>query len=208
VAAPVVQAQSSSTNTALTKQLQRLDIGLNGTYNTTRTASGLNDLQDLSVPVQQKTSSTTGALLQFRYTRSPWMGGEFNIGYARNTHNFSSTEQTDYLPLGVQTNALSFMLGYIAHPPHKIAGLQPFFGGGGGLMYFHTTSGGGQGFLKQGVGGYYYTAGVEREIVPHVGVRGQFRQLFYYAPDFYQSFLTIQKNTSTMEPAVGIYLHF
>ena len=217
VAAPVAQAQSSSTNTALDKQLSRLDLGLNATYSHTFTVSGTNAVgppgSSFNVPVTQKVSNTTGALLQFRYTRSPWVGGEFNISYARNTHNFTTTsvctDPTECpFPLGVQTNALSFMLGYIVHPPHQIAGLQPFLGGGMGLMYFHTTSGGGQGLQKQGVGGAYYTVGVEKEIVPHLGVRGQFRQLFYLAPDFYLPFLTIQKQTSTMEPAIGIYLHY
>jgi hypothetical protein len=56
---------------------------------------------------------------------------------------------------------------------------------------------------------YYYDGGLEDSLfTPHFGVRLQFRQVFFKAPDFGQNYLTIQQHTSTIEPGIGFYLKF
>ena len=42
----------------------------------------------------------------------------------------------------------------------------------------------------------------------HFGVRAQFREQFFKAPDFETNYLTIQKHTSTYEPGFGFFLRF
>jgi opacity protein-like surface antigen len=200
LASPAAHAQASSGTSTLDRQLERIDFGINGVGSFTHDVAGTNYLgQSLT----HKTSNTFGALITFRYTKSPWIGGEFNIGYARYTHNYNR-----YLAGGVQTNSFEYTAGYVAHPPHLLLGAQPFLAAGGGLLYFHPTSGGGQGLPSQGAGAFYYSVGAEKLIVPHIGVRAQFRQLFYLSPDFYQNYLNINQRTYTFEPGAGFYIHF
>lgn len=200
LAAPALQAQAVS-NTALDRQLSRLDIAVSGMGSFTKDVSGTNEL---GVALTQQTSHTVGALVQIRYTKSPWIGGEFNYGYARYTQNFSS-----YITTGVQANANEYSLGYVAHPAHLILGMQPFFGGGVGATAFRPTPNGGEGLPEKARMTYYYDAGLEKVVLgDHFGLRAQFRQTFFKAPDFGQNYLTIQKQTYTIEPAAGFFIRF
>jgi len=185
--------------TALDRQLSRIDIGVSGTGEFTNTVTGTNYL---GVSLTQKPSNTLGALVTIRYTKSPYLGAEFNYGYARYTQNFSS-----YIVGGAQTNASEYTVGYVAHTP-KLFGFQTFASAGLGTMAFRATPGGGQSLPTQARMAYYYDAGVEDSLLPHFGIRAQFRQVFFLAPDFGQNYLTIKQRQTTTEPAVGFYLHF
>jgi hypothetical protein len=194
------QAQAK-TETSLDRVLSRFDLGVNGTGQFTKDVSGTNYLGQT---VAHNTSNTFGALVELRYTKSPWIGAQLNYSYARYTQNFSQ-----YIIGGAQTNASEYSLGYVAHPPHPFYGLQPFFGVGGGATVFHPTAGGGQGLPQQGAATLYYALGVERSVFsPHFGVRAQFRQTFFLAPDFYQNYLTTQQRSWTLQPGFGFYLHY
>ncbi len=201
MATAAAHAQATTGTSSLDRLLDRTDFAISGVGSFTKDVSGTN--AQYNQPLDHNTSNTFGALITFRYTKSPYVGGEFNIGYARYTHNFS-----DYIIGGAQTNTFEYTLGYVAHPPHQFLGAQPFIGGGGGLLYFHPTSGGGQGLPNQGAGTIYYTVGAEKTLFTHFGVRAQFRELFYLSPDFYQNYLNIDKHTTTFEPGLGFYLHF
>jgi len=131
LAAPAVRAQATSGNPALDKHLARLDLGVSGIGAFTKDVSGTNTF---GVKLTQNTSNTFGALGTIRYTKSPWIGGEFNFAYARYTQNFSN-----YIVGGAQTNATEYSLGYVAHPPHLILGAQPFIAGGAGSTAFRPS---------------------------------------------------------------------
>jgi opacity protein-like surface antigen len=199
-AAPVAHAQATSTNPELTKQLSRLDLGVSGIGSFTKAVTGTNYL---GVKLTQDGSNTFGALVTVRYTKSPYIGGEFNYTYARYTQNYSQ-----YIVGGAQTNASEYSLGYVAHPPHLIFGAQPFIAGGAGTTAFRPTPGGGQGLKSQGRATYYYAVGLEKDVTEHFAVRAQIRQAFFKAPDFGQNYLTIQQHTWTFEPGFGFVLHF
>ncbi|HEY6414086.1 MAG TPA: outer membrane beta-barrel protein [Edaphobacter sp.] len=201
-AGSTAQGQTQST---LDRNLSRLDLGVSGVGEFTRDVSGTNYL---GVPLKQSAANTLGALVTVRYTRSPYVGFEFNYGYARYTQHYTSNGADAYIIGGVQANTSEYTLGYVAHPRRQFLGLQPFLGGGIGALSFKPTSSGGQGLQRQAAGVYYYNLGVEKTITEHFGVRANFRQLFYLAPDFYQNYLTIQKYTSTIQPGAGIYLRF
>lgn len=186
--------------TMLDRQLSRVDLGVSGVGQFTNTVTGTNYL---GVNLTQKPSTTLGALVTVRYTKSPWIGAEFNYGYARYTQNFSS-----YITGGAQTNATEYTVGYVAHTP-KVLGIGTFVSGGLGSMQFKGTPGGGQGLPTQARAAYYYDAGFEDSIFsPHFGIRAQFRQVFFLAPDFGQNYLTIKQRQITTEPGIGFYLKF
>lgn len=210
VATPAAHAQATTGTSSLDRVLSRMDFGINGVGSFTKDVSGKNYLNQ---NVDEQTSTTFGALVTIRYTKSPWIGVEGNIGYARYTRNFTTTAPATTPPsavpyLSVQSNAFEFTLGYVAHPPHPIFGAKPFVGAGYGLLYFHPTSGGGEGLPNQGAGTLYYAAGLDKEVIPHFGFRVQVRQLFYLSPDFYQNYLNVNSRTNTFEPGAGFYIHF
>jgi hypothetical protein len=194
--------------TFLSRQLDRLDVGVGGAAVFTKSVSG-NNTQDL--PVSLDASTTLGALVQVRYTKSPLLGAEFNYSYARFTENFSGSPfgsaASTSTPFGVQTNASEYTVGYVAHLP-SLLGFQPFAGGGGGATAFKPTPMGGQGLPERARASYYYDVGVEDQFTRFFGVRAQFRQVFYKAPDFGQNYLTINQQTVTTEPTIGVYIKF
>ena len=200
------QAQAQ-TQSSLDRVLSRFDLGVSGTGHFTKDVSGTNYF---GVHVDQHSSNTFGALVELRYTKSPWIGAQLNYSYARYTQNFTnSTPPPQYIIGGAQNNASEYSIGYIAHPPHPFYGLQPFLGVGGGATVFHPTAGGGQGLPQQGAATIYYALGVERSVLsPHFGIRAQFRQAFFLAPDFYQNYLYTGQRSWTIQPGFGFYLHY
>ena len=194
LAASTSQAQV----TRLDRQLERLDVGVGGSAIFTKSVSGTNYLAQ---PVDLSASTTLGALVQVRYIKSPLLGAEFNYTYARYTENFTVA------PNGVQTNASEYTLGYVAHLP-SFLGVQPFASVGAGSTAFKPTPMGGQGLPERARATYYYDFGVDDQITRFIGVRAQFRQAFYKAPDFGQNYLTINQQTFTSEPTVGFYIKF
>jgi len=200
-AASTLRAQAISGNPTLDRHLSRIDLGISGFGSFTKDVSGTNKL---GAKLDQQAGTTLGALINVRYTKSPWMGLEFNYTYARYTQNFSA-----YIVGGVQNNANEYSLGYVAHPRRQLLGMQPFFGAGLGSTAFRPTPNGGQGLMTQARMTYYYSVGVEKIVLgDHFGLRGQLRQTFYKAPDYGQNYLTILQQTYTLEPGAGFFLRF
>ena len=189
------QVQSSRLHT----QLDRISGGISGIGTFTQDVSGANYLGQ---NVTQHASTTLGVLLNVQYVRSPLLGIEGNVSYARYTQHFNIP------PLGgAQNNVSEFSLGYVAHT-HFIFGVTPFGALGLGSLVFSPTAAGGQGLLRRARASYYYGIGADLPVNAHFGVRAQVRQVFYKAPDFGANYLVIQQHTTTVEPALGVYLHF
>jgi hypothetical protein len=212
VPASTAHAQDSSSGhtSALGRQLDHIDLGINGAGLFTKDVSGTNYLGN---QVTLNASSTLGALVQVRYIRKPLVGFEFNYGYARYTENFNfATTSTFGPPAGpfpVQTKANEYTFGYVAHlPRYNFHGIQPFVAVGAGSTGFTPTPYGGEGLPEKARMTYYYSIGAESMVAKHFGVRLQFRQLFYKAPDFGQNYLTIQQQTFTSEPTFGFFLKY
>lgn len=197
-----------SQTTALSRQLDRVDVAVSGIGTITKGTSGDN-LQ--GNPVTLNTSTTVGALVQARYTKSPLIGFEFNYTYARYNENFSGSpfngDAATPVPFGVQVNASEYSLGYVAHLP-SLLGVQPYVSAGGGATAFKPTPLGGQGFLEQARATYYYSVGADDQFSRYFGVRAQLRQTFFKEPDFGTNYLTINKQTFSIEPGIGFYVKF
>jgi hypothetical protein len=214
LAASRVQAQAQAPETALDRQLAHVTLDVMGSGLINSTVSGhLTDgtLQTLNP------SNTVGLLGTLSYVKSPLIGIEFNYSYGRYTENFSRftipptsscTSISCAGPAGVQTRANEYTFGYVAHFP-TIVGVIPFASIGLGSTGFTPTAGGGQGLKAQARATYYYTVGVEQSVLSkHFGLRAEFHQVFYKAPDFGQNYLTIQQHTTTLEPSAGFFLRF
>jgi hypothetical protein len=196
--ASIARAQAAP-ETMLHRNLSRLDLGVTAIGQITGDVAGTNYL---NIPVSQKASTTVGFLATLRYTKSPWIGFEGNYAQARYTENF-----TNYLAGGVQTKAAEYTLGYVVHP-RQIFSIDPFVAIGAGSTAFTPTAGGGQGLPEQARMTYYYNVGLDKAVFTNFGIRASLRQTFYKAPDFGQNYLTILKQTNTLEPSIGFYLKF
>ncbi len=189
----------------LDRQLSYTDLAVQGVGEITKTVSGPVNVvsSNTGTVITQSASTTVGALVTLRYTPKPYLGFEFNGGYARYTEGYNVA------PYGIQTQANEFTLGYVVTPPYTFYGVKPYASAGLGSIRFAPTTGGGQGAPTQARAAYYYNLGVQKEVIPdRFGVRVGFRQLFFLAPDFLQNYLTITQHTYTTEPMVGFYLRF
>ncbi|WP_263418891.1 hypothetical protein [Terriglobus albidus] len=194
-------AQTSTTK-RLAKHIDRMDFALQGAYVSHTSVNGTNYLNQ---KVDQSVSTTFGALVQLRYTKSPLVGFEFNWNYSRSTQTYVRSNANT---LTVQSTPNEFTLGYVYHGP-EIAGIKTFASAGAGATEYKPTRYGGVGLQPQARATYYYGFGGEMPVfTPNIGVRVQFRQAFHKAPDFGQNYLTIQKQNMTIEPAFGFYVHF
>jgi hypothetical protein len=215
--ASFAHAQAAAPQSALDRQLSRLDLDVIGSAFITGSSTGT--VTSPVVFTQSVDPSTTfGLVATARYTMKPLLGVEFNYGYARYTNNFlhfsippgsttcSVISCAD--PNGVQTRANEYTVGYVAHLP-TFFGLVPTAAVGVGSTGFTPTAHGGESLRAQARATYYYSFGVEQTFLSkHFGLRAQFRQAFFKAPDFGQNYLTIQQHTSTFEPGAGFFFRF
>ena len=203
-----IAAAQATPVTALDKQLDRLDLGIGAIGVITKSTAGPYDR--LGTELTDTPSSTVGALITLRYTKSPLIGLELNYTYARFTQEFVGTNigAGGTPTLGLQANMSEYTLGWVFHTP-KVFGIGTFASAGAGTTAFKPSKNGGEGFQEQARMTYYYNVGVEQQVFsPRLGVRASFRQAFYNAPDFETNYLRNHQRTITSEPAIGIYLHF
>jgi hypothetical protein len=203
----LAQYDESTMPPGLSNQLNRLDLAVSGVGIFNNSSTGTAVVNGVPTTVSISPGDTLGALVTLRYIVKPLVGLEFNFGYSRYTNTFSpfGAQTTG----GVQQNAREYTLGYVAHTPHPYFGVTPFLAVGAGTTAFRPTTYGGESLLEQARATYYYAVGAETTIgSPHFGVRGQFRQAFFLAPDYGQNYLTILKHTSTFEPGFGFFVRF
>jgi hypothetical protein len=201
------KAQTAPPETALDRQLARTDLGVTavGVFNVESNGTAIINTKPTAVNLSP--GDTAGAVVTLRYIVSPFVGFEGNYGYSRYTDTFTpfGAQPT----AGVQQNASEYTLGYVAHARKQYFGVTPFASAGLGTTAFRPTSGGGLSLPKQARATYYFSVGVETTVLsPHFGIRAQYRQVFFKAPDFETNYLTIQQHTTTFEPGFGFFLRF
>ena len=138
------------------------------------------------------------------------VGFEGNYGYSRYTRYLHPLREHRPNPRGVQQNASEYTLGYVVHAKKQFFGMHPFCSAAGTvhLSSAHTPAAARPCPIRPRAA-YYYSVGAETTVLsPHFGLRAQFRQVFFKAPDFEPNYLTIQQHTSTYEPGFGFFLRF
>jgi hypothetical protein len=201
------KAQATSPETPLDRQLARIDLGVTAVGVFNKDSNGTAIVNAKPTLVNLSPGNTAGAVVTLRYIVSPFVGFEGNYGYSRYVDTF--TPFGAQTTAGVQQNASEYTLGYVIHARKQYFGVTPFVSAGAGTTVFRPTPGGGEALPNQARATYYYSVGVEKTVLsPHFGIRGQFRQLFFLAPDFETNYLTIKQHTTTYEPGFGFFLRF
>jgi opacity protein-like surface antigen len=145
----------------------------------------------------QSPSSSAGMLLELRHTSNPLVGYELNYSFndANQKYNLQS----------VKAHAHEVGADWVVSLP--IANFRPFVLAGGGLVFFGTNGD------QTNVSGetkpvFVYGAGLDWTVIPHLGLRFQYRGNLYHAPDLSTTASATHEVTQAAQPMIGAYFRF
>jgi opacity protein-like surface antigen len=161
----------------------------------------------------QSPSNSAGGLIELRHIANPILGVEATYSYNRANQSYTYIKEPSGIvcPVGgctaaaVKSNAHELTLDWT--PSISIANVRPFGVLGVGLL-LNVPSGG------ENIAGtstkpvYVYGAGLDWGVLPHLGLRFQYRGNLYKAPDLDKLYTSTDAFTRTSEPMFGAYLSF
>jgi Outer membrane protein beta-barrel domain len=193
---------SASAQQDVVKNLSRTDVSgsLYGAFSGTTTGDG----------VVQSPSNSAGVLLGVRHIVNPIIGYEGTYSYNRadQTYKYSSPlscTSAPCIPAAVAASAHEVTGDWVVS--FKIANVRPFALAGGGLL-FNQPSSGQANATSSAKGVFVYGAGLDWGLIPHLGLRFQYRGNLYQAPDLSRLYTSSNAFTHTAEPMIGAYLRF
>jgi len=179
----------------------------------------------------QSPSNAAGGLLEVRHIKNPIIGYEATYAFNRADQRYSFGA----IPVAVCNPAVPTCVpettwAAISANAHEITGdwiasfkvrkLRAFALAGGGIILnvpvstalgpAYATSGAAPGFATNNSYKpvFVYGAGVDWKLVPHVGLRFQYRGNLYKAPDLTVLFTSTSAFAHTAEPMIGVYFQF
>ena len=160
--------------------------------------------------VQQSPSNSAGGLFEFRHISNPLVGWEATYSYNRANQVYSPTV-TCGLPCGnlsatsVKADAHEVTGDWLVSV--HVANLRPFALAGIGLLVNQPISGQ-TNTTSSNQAVYVYGAGLDWGLLPHLGLRFQYRGNLYKSPDLSRAFTSTNAFTHTAEPMIGAYFSF
>jgi opacity protein-like surface antigen len=151
--------------------------------------------------VSESPQNSAGVMVGLRRYERPWRGYEVTYSFNHANYDFSGTTLQSVL-----ANAHTVTADYVVSFPFPGVGIRPFLLGGGGLVVIAPQGGGNGGTETKAV--FSYGGGLDWRLVPHIGLRVQYRGLLYSAPEFTSAFSSTSNFTRTAEPMAGLYLKF
>jgi opacity protein-like surface antigen len=158
----------------------------------------------------QSPSNSAGVLFEVRHIANPILGFE-------GTYSYNRADQT-YQCYGIGCPVTAVPSGSLPHvtvpanaheitadwtPSIHIANFRPFGVLGVGLLLNEPR--GGTDTQSQTKPVYVYGAGLDWGLLPHIGLRLQYRGNLYHAPDLTTLYSSTNSFTHTAEPMVGVY---
>jgi opacity protein-like surface antigen len=200
----VLSALSASAQVKEVSSFSKTDIGASiyGAFNGATTANG----------IQQSPSNSAGGIIEVRHISNPLVGfeGTYSFNHADQTYTALVCPVTGTTPgqgcgIGdtVKANAHELTADYV--PSIKFANLRPFGVLGVGLLLNQPGSGQ-TNSTSSNKPVFVYGAGLDWGLLPHIGLRFQYRGNLYKAPDLTTLYGSTGAFTHTAEPMVGLYL--
>jgi len=179
----------------------------------------------------QSPANAAGGLIELRQIKNPLIGYEATYAYNRANQAYSNRGvppvtcglpcEAEFSPVSasVPNNAHEFTGDWIVS--FRVANLRPFALAGGGLLLDVPSSG--PATMIQCQAGtnvcestsattntstqavFVYGAGVDWKLLPHLGLRLQYRGGLYKAPDLINAFSSTNAFTHSAEPMIGVY---
>jgi opacity protein-like surface antigen len=158
---------------------------------------------------QQSPSNSAGGIIEVRYLAKTLVGfeGTYSFNHADQTYSelicpVNSSVPTCNVAQTVKANAHELTADYV--PSVKIGNLRPFGVLGLGLL-LNEPSSGQTSTTSSNKAVYVYGAGLDWGLLPHIGLRLQYRGNLYKAPDLSTVYGSTGAFTHTAEPMVGVY---
>jgi opacity protein-like surface antigen len=158
--------------------------------------------------IQQSPSNAAGGIVEVRHISNPILGFEGTYSFNR-ANQVYSPQITCGLPCGsitpatVSADAHELTADWV--PSVKIANLRPFGLVGVGLLLNQPASGQAD-TTSSNKPVFVYGAGLDWGLLPHLGLRLQYRGNLFKAPDLTTLYGSSGAFTRTAEPMVGVYL--
>ena len=176
---------------------------------------------------QQSPANAAGGLFELRHIKNPLVGYEAAYSYNRANQNYLASpasvcgavcQQED--AASVSSNAHEISGAWVVSVP--LGGIRPFALAGGGVLLNMPSAGSvitvtcpttGTGPCSTSStptststkAVFVYGAGLDWSLLPHIGLRLQYRGNLYKAPDLVNAFSSTNAFTQTAEPMIGIY---
>jgi opacity protein-like surface antigen len=164
----------------------------------------------------QSPANAAGVLIELRHISNPLIGYEATYSYNRadqTYHRNGSACPVAIVPCPIPTsasvsaNAHEITADWIASV--HIAHLRPFALAGVGVLIDAPAGGGGSIQTQtQTKPAFIYGAGLDWNLIPHIGLRFQYRGNLYKAPDLTTLYTSTGAFTHTAEPMIGAYFRF
>jgi opacity protein-like surface antigen len=168
-----------------------------------------------SLLVKQSPSNSAGGLIELRHISNPLVGFEATYAYNRANQGYSLVNTIDCFPnicvpsAAVSANAHEITGDWLVSL--KVGNLRPFALAGAGLLVDVPVSAQARTSISTNNSTkpvYVYGGGVDWGLVPHLGLRFQYRGNFYRAPALTSFFTSTNAFTHTAEPMIGAYIRF
>ncbi|MBB5060169.1 opacity protein-like surface antigen [Granulicella aggregans] len=172
--------------------------------------------------VTQSPSNAAGALFEVRHIKNPLVGFEATYAFNRANQSYTSDSLvTCGAPCGnigyrfsthVPGNAHEITADWLAS--FKLLNLRPFVLAGGGVLLnvpsASVSTGGNEttSTQTQAKGVLVYGGGLDYGVLPHLGLRFQYRGNVYKAAQLAKGFSSSGQFVHTAEPVIGAYFRF
>lgn len=167
-----------------------------------------------AVVQRQTASNQAGFMIELRHISNPLFGYDVAYSFRRANQNQEYTGPTPVcdLPIcpapeqAVHADAHALTINYVASLP--IANFRVFALAGGGFEHFSpsgTQSGPTQSQTK---GIFDYGAGLDWTLLPHIGLRFQYRGNVYKAPQIGKNFGSPDSFVHDAQPMIGVFFNF
>lgn len=188
----------------ITGALAQTDVALSayGAFSGTTSSNG----------VQQSPANSAGGMFELRHIANPILGFEGTYSFNRANQKYTKTNQVcpvGFLPpcpptttAAIKNDAHELTLDWV--PSVGLANLRPFGVLGIGVLINSPTSG--QSNTQTSTKAVYvYGAGLDWGLLPHIGLRLQYRGNLYKSPDVTTLYTSVDAFTHTAEPMIGVY---
>ncbi len=164
----------------------------------------------------QSPSNSAGGMIELRHISNPIVGYEATYSYNRADQEYSPGIAYNSCPVGVTppcapppaqvgANAHEITADWVASV--KLVSVRPFALAGVGLL-LDVPSGGQTSTTTSTKPVFIYGAGLDWGLLPHLGLRFQYRGNLYKAPDLTTLYTSTDAFTHTAEPMIGAYFRF
>jgi opacity protein-like surface antigen len=157
--------------------------------------------------VQESPSNSAGGIVELRHISNPIVGWEATYSYNRANQTYAVCGTVNPLcqKQSISADAHEVTADWV--PSLHVANFRPFGVLGIGLLLNEPTSGQSN-TTSSNQAVYLYGAGLDWGLLPHLGLRFQYRGNLHKAPDVTRLYTSTDAFTHTAEPMIGAYFSF